>query len=146
MADDWSRYNVLTGKKKKPIGMINGFPDYGYGMRYQEPDVTDPQRPKETGYYGEVPRPDGNGYSTEIGMGTQYGEIPSMVPGLDEQEMNFLLNMKDTDRLPDSIVKKAKSHAAWRRLQGMSPWAGINDNQQYLTPGRNKLISSEYGQ
>jgi hypothetical protein len=122
-------------------GLINGYPDYGYGMRYQEPNIKNPPRPKGQGFYGEVNRPNGTGYSTEIGIGTDaYGEIPTMVPGLTEQEMSFLLNMKDTDKIPESIISKAKSHAAWRRLQGQDPFAGINDNKLMMPLNKDPMI------
>ena len=130
-------------KTRQPVGMSAGMPDYGYGNRYQEPQEQNPLRPKGFGYYGEVSRPDG-GYSTEIGIGTdEYGEIPTMVPGLSESQLANLLTMSEEDRVPDAIAKKATSHAAWRKLQGQSPWSGIND-EQTLLPRRNGSLISDY--
>jgi hypothetical protein len=133
----------LTAKYRQPVGMSAGMPDYGYGNRYQESQVQDPLRPKGLGYFGEVSRPDG-GYSTEIGIGTDaYGEIPTMVPNLSENQLANLMTMGEEDRVPDDIAKKAISHAAWRKLQGQSPWSGVNDKQTLL-PRRNGSLISDY--
>lgn len=132
---------VLTGdpsalnKTSEQINYANKLKNY-----MAEPKIA---QPKGVGYYGEVARPD-SGYSTEIGIGTNaYGEIPTMVPGLSENQLVNLLTMGEEDRVPDDIAKKAISHAAWRKLQGQSPWAGIND-QQTLLPRKNGSLLSDY--
>ena len=111
----------LTQTIPEPRGMSMGRPDYGYGPRW------DTGLPKQRGYYGEIRRPDG-GISGEISIGTDLGEIPTMVPGLTEAELRKLVTMNlDTDEMPDSIIQKAIDHAKMRRLRGLDPFATSND-------------------
>ena len=118
----------------EPIGMRKGRTDYGYGNRW------DSDIPKQRGYYGEVRRPDG-GLSGEISIGTDLGEIPTMVPGLTEAELRHLVTMDlDTGDIPESIIRKAINHAKMRRLQGLDPFATSNDAIEPL-PRDYKLLS-----
>lgn len=124
--------DLLTNLKattKKPGGLYNGMPDYGYGLRFQEESDKSPKQPKAVGYYGEINRPDGSGYSTEIGIGNEYGEHPSMVPGLTHRE---LVEMMTSENIPDSVFRKADKHQMLRMLQGKSSWHGINDEHEPL--------------
>lgn len=95
-------------------------PDYGYGNRS---DGT----PKGKGYFGELKRPDGD-FSTEISIGVDYGngekEIPSLVPGLSEEEKTYLLSGGKPTK---SIINKAIDHAKMREAKGLSPFAGPDD-------------------
>jgi hypothetical protein len=116
------------------IGMQNGQPDYGYGNRYQS------NQPKGVGYYGELQRPDG-GHSTELSVDVGRGDIPAMVPGLSTAEMSALLSAKDGEKFPNSVYDKAASHAAFRELNGQSPWAGINDSRELAPDLRDKMVS-----
>jgi len=118
------------------LGMQNGQPNYGYGNRYKS------NQPKGLGYYGEVRRPEG-GYSTELGVSFGQGDVPAMVPDLTSNELQSLLTAKEGQKFPDSVYQKAKSHANWRKLQGLSPFAGIND-QQTLLPRRNGMLIQDY--
>ena len=123
-------------------GMRNGMPDYGYGDRHEEPNSTTPVRPKGAGYFGEVARPDGK-VSTELTSNFGKGEIPNIVPGLTRSE---LTNMVDNKFTPETDAK-AKSYAAFRQLNGQSPFAGVNDPPQLLPAanGKEKMISDITG-
>lgn len=83
---------------------------------------------KGKGYFGEVKRPDGR-VSTEIGVGVNFGgkevEIPTMVPGLTKEEMNYLMTH---DKPTPAIVKKAVEHAKKRIKEGKSPFAGPGED------------------
>jgi hypothetical protein len=127
---------VLPNRNPDPAmrGLQNGQPDYGYGNRYQS------NQPKGVGYYGELQRPDG-GHSTELSVDVGKGDIPAMVPGLSSKEMSAMLTAKDGDKFPDSVYDKAASHAAFRELNGQSPWAGINDSKELPPDLREKMIS-----
>lgn len=116
-------------------GMQNGQPNYGYGNRYNS------KMPKGTGYYGEVARPEG-GFSGELSVDTGYGDIPSMVPGLTPNEMQSVLTAGEGQRFPESVYRKASSHAAFRKLNGLAAFAGIND-QPSLLPSRSGTLMAD---
>jgi len=128
----------LPNRKPDPaiIGMQNGQPNYGYGNRYES------NQPKGLGYYGELQRPDG-GYSTELSVDVGGGDIPALVPGLSPQEMSAVLSAKDGEKFPSSVYDKAASYAAFRKLNGQSPWAGINDSRELAPDLRDKMVSQD---
>lgn len=87
-----------------------------YGNRYQSTD------PKRAGYFGEVPRPDGD-VSTELSFDfTHNGQnvsAPLMVPTLEAQELAHLLRGGAPTR---AIYDKAISHALSRGMGGKDPF------------------------
>jgi hypothetical protein len=92
--------------------------DRGYGSRRDG-------SPKGRGYLGLLKRPDGDNmteYTVGIEMDGQEIDIPSIVPTLDQSEIDHLLNMSDGDRMPQNIMKKAHEHAMQRIQQGLSPF------------------------
>ncbi len=124
-------------------GIQNGMPDYGYGNRYKEPTDTNPDRPKGPGFYGEIRRPNDPNISGELGVSNRtQGEHPSMVPGLTPSELDTMLATPEGKPIPNSVYDKADSYAAFRQLNGQSPWAGVNDKQE-LTPTNNETIVSQ---
>lgn len=133
---------VLPNRNPDPaiVSMQKGYPDYGYGNRWDENTKAYTGPPKGVGYYGELQRPDGN-ISGELSVNVGHGEIPAMVPGLSSQEMSAMLTTQDGEKFPDSVYKKAASHAAFRELNGQSPWAGINDSRELAPDLREKMIS-----
>ena len=118
------------------LGMQNGQPNYGYGNRYES------NQPKGLGYFGEVPRPDGVGISGELGVGFGQGDVPSMTPNLTANELQSILTAQEGQQYPESVYRKAEQHANLRRLQGQSPFAGINDKQTLL-PRRNGTLMQD---
>lgn len=100
-----------------------------YGLR---PDGT----AKGSGYLGELKRPDG-GVMTEYSIGVNINgkdmDIPTIVPTLTDKEKNILLNIKDGEKIPESIVQKAVDHAKSRMTQGKSVWA---DTPEPLTSSK----------
>ena len=134
----------LSQRMPEAIGMYRGRPNYGYGNRWNSQD------PKQQGYYGEVSRPDGK-ISGEISVESDLGQIPTMVPGLSLDEMNWLLSsdpsaakaFKSAERLPASIYNKAYDHAAMRRLQGLDPFATVQDPMISLPSNRNGVSLSD---
>lgn len=91
-------------------------PDYG-----QRADGTK----KGTGFMGEVKNSDGS-VSTEISVGVNIDgrevEIPTMVPTLDQNDLDFLRRGGDP-RQNQMIMNKAVEHARQRMKQGLSPFA-----------------------
>ena len=79
--------------------------------------------PKGSGFLGELKRPDGK-VSTELSIGVNIDgketEIPSLVPTLTKQEINYLLEGNKPTSL---IVQKAINHAKSRIAEGKSVFA-----------------------
>ena len=121
--------------------MHRGRPDYGYGNRYNS------NLPKQRGYFGEVLRPDGY-RSTEISASDDVGEMPLMVPTLNRTELSELLNYmpnrplayapysQATESVMDNVYKKAREHALMRQMQGLDPFATIQDKTTQLPANR----------
>lgn len=99
-----------------------------YGLR---PDGSK----KGSGFLGELRRPDGN-VMTEYSIGVQLDgkeiDIPTLVPTLTESEVNTLLNIGESDKIPDSIVKKATEHARSRIASGKSVFADNSESPALL--------------
>lgn len=96
---------------------------------------------KGSGFLGEIKRPDGK-ISTEISIGVPMGgketEIPTMVPGLNPEELQYLLNT-DPAKIQNgplfaSIRDKAVAHAQQRIAQGLSPFK--QDGEDSGFPGQ----------
>jgi hypothetical protein len=111
--------------------------DYGYGPRWDEKSQSYSGKPKGLGHLGPLLRSDGKTVESEYsidgeinGKPTQY---PSIVPTLTKEEVNTLLNAKDSDKLPDSIYQKAEAYATQRVNAGKDPFAGPGE-QQNLYP------------
>jgi len=89
---------------------------------------------KGMGFLGLLKRPDGS-VSSEISIGVTIDgkevEIPTMVPTLTQQELDYLLNnpAKQGHPIPESIIKKAYEHARQRMSQGLSPFAQPGETQ-----------------
>lgn len=103
-----------------------------YGMRH------DGKGQKYTGWLGEKKRlDDPSQVSTEISIGVGINgketDIPLMVPTLDKKELNYLLSVDPGradffDKMPQSIIEKAVSHAEMRINQGKSPFKEPSDD------------------
>ena len=87
---------------------------------------------KGLGYYGEIKRPDGQ-VSTELSVGVNLDgkeiEIPVLVPGLTQQEINYLISGK---KPTPEILNKAVGHARKRLQENKSPFA--QQGEQIYTP------------
>lgn len=124
----------LSSRRPKPKGLINGMPNYGYGGRWsEEQQGYDKSNPKAPGYYGEVARPgEFESFSTEIGISGDYGEEPTMVPGMTHRQLVDLLTTLDGQKFNKSAYIDADKHAELRRLLGKSQWHGVNDKASLL--------------
>lgn len=92
------------------------------GMEEFRPDLTK----KGRGYMGALKRPDG-GVSTELSIGVDFGQgetlIPTLVPTLSPDEVNYMLRKPPQDPIPRPILDKAVAHARQRLAQKLSPFA-----------------------
>ena len=95
--------------------------------------------PKANGFLGVYKRPDGM-ISSEISVGVNINgkemDIPTMVPGLSDKELNYLLTTP-MDAIPTAdkavfsgIQQKAIDHAKARIRAGLSPFAGEGEQIQ----------------
>ncbi|OGV36161.1 MAG: hypothetical protein A2020_12210 [Lentisphaerae bacterium GWF2_45_14] len=94
---------------------------------------------KGKGFYGELKRPDG-GVSTELSFGTsdvepgKEVEIPALVPGLSQEQKDYLLSTKPEEsskknpQMWDSIVGQAVNFAKERKAKGL-PYFASNTEQ-----------------
>lgn len=106
-------------------------------------------RAKGLGYFGKLKRPDGS-VSTEISIGVKFNgketEIPSLVPTLNKDEINYLLTSKLEPSMwktptGKTIMGKAVEHAKKRIAEGKSPFA--EEGEQYLSkqqPSKERII------
>ncbi len=90
--------------------------------------------PKGKGYFGTLQRPNGE-ISTELSVGVDFDgretEIPSLVPTLTQEEINYLLaGGKPTKEIMD----KAFEHAKQRIFQGKSPFAEEGEQNPMVFP------------
>ena len=93
---------------------------------------------KGSGWLGVKKRPDGR-VSSELSIGASVNgkdqDVPSMVPTLTKEEVNYLLNTdpKDLDfrnnSLGKSIASKAIQHAESRDDEGKSPFANERESK-----------------
>ena len=80
---------------------------------------------KGRGYLGPVQNAFGQTmteYSIGVNMDGKEVEIPTFVPGLSPQELQFLTTTDGSQPIPQSIVNKAVDHARMRMQRGLSPW------------------------
>lgn len=100
--------------------------------------------PKQKGFLGELQRPDGN-ISTEVSIGVvlddQAVSIPTLVPGLTDEERNQVLN----DEMPESVVEKAVQHARMRMQQGKSPFWNPDDDEPKQPAANAEPWNQSYG-
>jgi len=103
--------------------------------------------PKGKGYFGILQRPNG-GVSTELSAGVNFGneeiEIPTLVPTLTQEEVDYLLaGGKPTKEIMD----KAFEHAKQRIFQGRNPFAQEGEQKPLIFPpqGNTPLESRQEG-
>ena len=120
---------------KKTLDKFRG----GFGKRE---DGTE----KGEGFLGLLKRPDGR-VSSEISVGIEIDGketlIPTLVPGLDKKEIDFLLNLKDGDveSIPDSILDKAVAHYRKRKEEGKGAFLEKGEQLQAV-PEKKKVKST----
>ena len=90
------------------------------------------KRKKGLGYFGKLRGPRGKDWTEySIGItGPEFGwketEIPSLVPTLTDEELQYVLSGKE---LTPEIVEKAKQHALMRIEKGLSPFAQTGEQR-----------------
>jgi len=84
---------------------------------------------KDVGYYGKLKSPMGQTvteYSIPATILGKRMDVPSLIPGLTEEEKQHILEdadkLKPWDKTWEGIEKKAAQHATQRAMMGMSPF------------------------
>jgi hypothetical protein len=86
---------------------------------------------KDVGFLGPLKSPSGKDvteYSVGVPIMGKEMDIPTLVPGLSKQEIDYILKRADSnlpigkDAMGNAIVQKAAQHATQRLKQGMSPF------------------------
>jgi len=96
-------------------------------------DLREDGTPKQAGFFGQLPRSDGK-VSTELSVNADGMFFPLIVPTLNKQELQFLLdNPPDPQKIPEPILMKAMEHAYQREKQGKSPFWEPGE-EQYPVP------------
>ncbi len=101
--------------------------------------------PKGNGFLGLLKRPDGQ-VSSELSIGVNLDGketlIPSLVPTLNQEEVQSLLDMPKGQAPSPEIVAKATDYARGRIAQGKSPFAGEGEqvaSQDFGIPNLTEL-------
>jgi hypothetical protein len=105
---------------------------------------------KGSGFFGPIQHSSGRG-ATELGIESGppasfnytprgYMNYPSMVPTLSREELATM--MSGNENWPESIYRKAATHARERLAQGKSPFA--QTGEQYPAPGYESQFMQQY--
>lgn len=114
--------NALMGTPATPATEMTQnalAPNLGSSASMYRPDGS----MKGRGYLGPLKNARGETmteYSMGIGLGGQEVDVPSLVPTLTPEEINYILNMQDGMPIPPNIAQKAADHARMRMSQGLS--------------------------
>ena len=116
----------LYGASRMQEGEERPQPRFGF-----RPDGT----PKGEGWLGVLPLADGN-LATEYSMqsqavkvGDQMVDFPTLVPTLNQEEVNLMLSdiIPNRKPIPEPIVQKAIKHAKQRLDKGLSPFKELGE-------------------
>lgn len=117
-----SRASIITKQSiKEPVGLQ--IKKTKYGLRN---DGTE----KGEGWLGPRKIPNTNDIVTEYSFGVGFDgverEIPSLVPGLSENEINSVLEAaRDNKPIPKEVEDKAIAHARKMIREGKDVWAPV---------------------
>ena len=87
---------------------------------------------KGRGFLGPLERPDGmtmTEYSIGVEIDGKNVEIPTIVPGLTQAQIDVLLNLQDGEKPPRDIIDKAIKHARERIKDKKSPFWNEKDDE-----------------
>lgn len=76
---------------------------------------------KSNGFYGPLPTAGGE-TATEMSIGVDGREIPSLVPGLSRNQIDAATGFGSFDGISPEMTRVANQHAIQRELQGKSPF------------------------
>ena len=117
---------LLQGAQPSQGGLSVGNYPNPYGLRaYQNPNGTygGQMMPKYTGWQGVNYNPKGQAV-TELSIGDNIGDFPSIVPTLNKKELNEIVQHEN---IMPSARSKAEQWAIQRRSQGLNPFKDIWD-------------------
>lgn len=119
-----------------------------------EQEVTDPMlRPDGTrksniGYLGPQTAKSGN-VMTEYSVGVEINgkemDVPTLIPGLTDDELNILKTEPNPKDIPQSIIDKARDHAVQRIKEGQSPFYQEGEARTFGAGKPEEKIMSDTG-
>lgn len=100
--------------------------------------------PKGRGFLGVLQRPDRTGVMTEYTVGVRVAgkemDVPTLVPTLTREEVHTILNIKDGEELPRTIIEKAQAHAEARVKAGRSVFAESGETPVPYATGAKPIV------
>lgn len=100
-------------------------------------DLREDKTSKGEGYFGSLVRPSGgvmSEYTVGVPINGKEMDIPTFVPTLTADEVGFLLNIKEGQKIPQGIISKAAQFAQQRLAQGKSVFAERGEQQENVYP------------
>lgn len=135
---DWVKEHIKSGNHAVVDNYVKGLKEMKDGSKAQDGGKVSPVkkdwiRPdgtmKDVGYYGKLKSPMGQTvteYSIPATILGKRMDVPSLIPGLTEEEKQHILEdadkVKPWDKTWEGIEKKAAQHATQRAMMGMSPF------------------------
>lgn len=138
---EWVREHIKSGNHAAVDHYVKGLKEMKDGGKAQDggkmspPVRQDLMRPdgtmKDVGYYGKLKSPMGQTvteYSIGVPILGNQMDVPTLVPGLTEQERQYILERADKampigrDAMGNAIANKAIQNAEQRVMKGMSPF------------------------
>jgi len=139
---DWVREHIKSGNHAVVDNYVKGLKEVKHKGKAQDgaqipPVRKDLIRPdgtmKDVGFLGPLKSPSGKDvteYSVGVPIMGKEMDIPTLVPGLSKQEIDYVLRRADSglpmgkDAMGNAIVQKAYQHATQRVKKGMNPFYG----------------------
>lgn len=125
---------VKPPKTDTPYVTDNGKVGPDYGRRFTT-DGSEGKR-KGSGFLGPQRTADGRTVMTELTVGTDLGEIPTLVPTLETRELDYLRrnyqNPQTNPQMWKGIIQKATDHAQQRMSSGQSPFVEFGERPRIV--------------
>jgi len=135
---EWVKEHIKSGNHAAVDHYVKGLKELKPGSKAQDGGRVSPIRKdlirpdgtmKDVGYYGKLKSPMGQTvteYSIPATILGKRMDVPSLIPGLTEEEKQHILEdadkVKPWDKTWEGIEKKAAQHATQRAMMGMSPF------------------------
>jgi hypothetical protein len=135
---EFVKEHIKSGNHAVVDNYVKGLKEMKDGSKAQDGGKVSPIRKdlirpdgtmKDVGYYGKLKSPMGQTvteYSIPATILGKRMDVPSLIPGLTEEEKQHILEdadkVKPWDKTWEGIEKKAAQHATQRAMMGMSPF------------------------
>jgi hypothetical protein len=151
---EWVKEHIKSGNHAVVDNYVKGLKEVKHKGKAQDgaqipPVRKDLIRPdgtmKDVGFLGPLKSPSGKDvteYSVGVPIMGKEMDIPTLVPGLSKQEIDYVLRRADSglpmgkDAMGNAIVQKAYQHATQRVKKGMNPFysSALESEKLFVTP------------